>query len=488
MSKSKFGSLINLLHIILPAIVGIIGISYFIVSLMEGTRGKGVLMFIITFAWEGLIIGGVTYFVGFLATLLGFQIEEFYNKIAGKITGGVVLKSTKQNLIKFDFNSVISSLDKKYQSYRSSPVTSAIKEVMLDNSKQFDFLQEQVDETLIYVKNRTQYSAIPNNSNFKKAVASSDNIKDILSMTGKALNLQLKGKHTVDIHRATNNEAFLQPLQKLCHTKGLKLTYIDNEAWKCIEASIGIFEKLTADYYRIKKGSDGEQRVNEHLDLYKDVITNLENVFFEADGTTVEADNLVITEKGVFCIETKNYGNSKEAIEITKDGKWKRWKNGREVEMNNISSQHNRHIGIMQRVINQELKRKGIDIPYVNFEPIYCIANDEVEINNYSSEIAVLRPSSIYPYIRNHKSDIKLSSSIQSVIKEIVLNNKRSLKKYPVCDYRLAFNSNFNRVIEELEKKYANVQILEDYISLIEKNNKKVIIENTVNGKLINIK
>ncbi|KZL89845.1 hypothetical protein [Clostridium magnum] len=57
----------------------------------------------------------------------------------------------------------------------------------------------------------------------------------------------------------------------------------------------------------------------------------------------------------------------------------------------------------MQRLVNKQLQAKGISAPYVDYLPIFVIANDVVEIDNHSNELTILRTSSIYPYIANKR-------------------------------------------------------------------------------------
>lgn len=193
-------------------------------------------------------------------------------------------------------------------------------------------------------------------------------------------------------------------------------------------------EAFFSQFSRIKSGVEGEKRVNEELALFKDVIENLQNIRLEIEGTSVESDNILITENGIFSVEVKNFGeNGQYSIVIAKDGQWlKEYENGTREPMKNVTTQLNRHIGLKQRFLNDELKKKinEADLPYVNIYPLIVIANDKVMITN-NSDLPVIRASSIYHYVMNYNG-IKLDRKYWPAIKEIFKTHSLKPKAYPV--------------------------------------------------------
>ena len=105
-------------------------------------------------------------------------------------------------------------------------------------------------------------------------------------------------------------------------------------------------KELEADEGIMGAGLTGEKNVNKELDMYKDMFVNIPNVRFEVDGQTVESDNILISKKGIFTVEVKNFSpKGNYGLHITKDGQWlKVLENGRTEPMKDVASQMNRHI------------------------------------------------------------------------------------------------------------------------------------------------
>ena len=257
-------------------------------------------------------------------------------------------------------------------------------------------------------------------------------------------------------------------LNKFMAENNLSSDYGDN-ADKYISNLSSIHNEQKKQLFISQKGYIGEKRVSEHLNLYNDILVNLENVLFEAENTTVEADNIVVCDRGVFCIETKSYGRSGQTIEVSKDGKWSRYNGNCREEIANVSEQHNRHIGIMQRVVNKELKIRGVETEYVKFEPIYVIANDDIEIRNYSNEIKLLRTSNIYPYISRFQPDFRLSKELQKEIVDIINSKRAELIKYEIKDYRNCFKNQLQSFVNDIEKRKCYMHFEEEYLKAVEK-------------------
>jgi len=193
-------------------------------------------------------------------------------------------------------------------------------------------------------------------------------------------------------------------------------------------------EAFFSQFAIIKSGIEGEKRVNEELALFRDIIMNIPNVRLEIEGTSVESDNILITENGIFFVEVKNFGESgKYSIFIAKDGQWiKEYEDGTIEPMKNVSAQLNRHIGLKQRFLNNELNKRlnEPDLPYIYMYPLIVIANDKVIIKN-ESDLPVVRASSIYRYVSNFNG-MKLERKYWPVIKEIFESYNLKAKKYPI--------------------------------------------------------
>ena len=204
--------------------------------------------------------------------------------------------------------------------------------------------------------------------------------------------------------------------------------------------------------FRCEKGIEGERRVNKELELFSDNILNLQNIRLEQYGSSVECDNVLITDFGIFALEVKNIGdNSKNmTIIIHKDGQWEKQIGNKSYKMDNITLQHNRHIGIMQRFMNEKLTMYYGEHKYEYIKPIIVIANDNINIRNFSN-ITVIRRSNIYHSIVQGRQN-NYSSRFRDEIADIFRLNSKYAKKYPVRDIKRELRHN-NSVLENRLKQ-----------------------------------
>lgn len=219
-----------------------------------------------------------------------------------------------------------------------------------------------------------------------------------------------------------------------------------------IESITKELNELIKSSISAKKGTEGENRVFNHLNLYKDILYIEDNVRFYVEGQSVETDCLVICDKGIFALEVKNYGKDGELIKISKDGKWTRHFGKTVLPIKDVVEQNERHCAIKQRIINEALKQKGHNLPYIFVNSIIVIANDNVDIENQTNNV-ILRTSNIYNYIKNFNTDYTLSKEVQEEIINIIDQYRQPLLKYQVFKYEetiLAYFSNLLSVVDGL--------------------------------------
>jgi hypothetical protein len=235
--------------------------------------------------------------------------------------------------------------------------------------------------------------------------------------------------------------------------------------------AIKIASKAT---FNARVGLAGENVVDKEIDLYRDKILNLSSIRLEVEDTTVESDNIVLSDNGVFCIEVKNYGGNHRGskVVVTKDGLWHRYSaEGEEMEISDITSQIYRHIGITQRFVNEKLREKHGDISYVDFYPIIVFPNNSISIENHS-DLPILRVSHIYHHISTFDSK-GLDKRYREDISDILNDNNKGAKPYPVklCADKLLENYKkvyFKlKVLSEIEKKYNLEKIFQGEIYIV---------------------
>lgn len=346
------------------------------------------------------------------------------------------------------------------------------KEILVEADNQYDMAKEDVCEVERFLRSRIMESFVsfhnPDGSkvDWTKDENSIENLLDSIKEGNDVLvnNLGVYG----DIFNAGNISEFLTPLDGILSKINLDIKDINNNIPLQIDTFKDTLNEMYKQYRILDKGQAGEAKVNSHLELFKDVLTNMSNVRIELDNTSVETDNVVITDKGIYALEVKNYGKKGESIVISQDGQWKRYTGyGEEIPINNVLEQHNRHIAMLQRLINSELKNRGYDIDYIHIEPIIVIANDEVGIDN-RSDLKVLRASNVYNSIKNHYSSTKLSKEIQDEIINILNKHKKNMKAYPFISYKDELISQFQNIMCDVENNYAILHFYTAYIEYID--------------------
>lgn len=286
------------------------------------------------------------------------------------------------------------------------------------------------------------------------------------SDNGKEVEKQLFMKHGLDLdYLKQAREYRLKEFSQFMSS----LTYHDES-----------YNPIVIERKIIQAGVTGEKRLQEELELYNDVLTALYNVRLEVDGNSVESDAMVISPKGVFTLEAKNFSSSGSySIRVTKDGQWQKvWPNGNTEPMKDVVSQANRHVAFKQRFINQALRDKGFDTEYVPVQSIIVIANDNVMIDN-QSDTPIIRVSQIYSYIQRQSTT--LSNELINEITDLLKTNTLEAKRFPHRSYEKEVEQWLNFIIPTAEYAYraglAHKAFLEE-ITAHTKDNPSMVVHN----------
>lgn len=229
----------------------------------------------------------------------------------------------------------------------------------------------------------------------------------------------------------------------------------EHEKWDFINKKNDVLEEYKKEFFINKNGVTGEKRVNDELRMYSQGFINLENIRLVVDGESVETDNIVISEYGIFSIEVKNFSESGSySLKITKDGQWlKVFNNGEMKAMKDVWSQVNRHLFYKQRFLEQQVpKEMGISKDGMCIHPIVVIANDQIIIDN-QSDLPVFRASQIYRYMTNRKGNLLKPEEI-TYLTELFKKHTKESKSYPVLDY-----------VPDLNTRYEKIKLIRDYIN-----------------------
>lgn len=199
-------------------------------------------------------------------------------------------------------------------------------------------------------------------------------------------------------------------------------------------------DNFNYDLATTTKGCDGE---NKTINSLKAVSLNypvLHNVRLESSSAdlnySAETDTIVITDRAIFLIETKNYGGNGDIITVSNDGRWTLY-DGHKQKTRNLTNPYKQvsdHIFFIKKFFEEHNIK--IDLPIV---PIIAIANDDVDIKLETTDIMgkVLRADLIGTYILQYieSTPSKTTKKTMSLIDKVLKEEKLPPKQYKVIDY-----------------------------------------------------
>lgn len=254
--------------------------------------------------------------------------------------------------------------------------------------------------------------------------------------------------------------------------KDIKL-YIDNR-----------LSYLKNSYSSAEKGYNGELRVEKELDKYKDYIVNIPNkcfnfkyIDFMPDEYTMECDNILITQQGVFVIETKNNKEdsvyidertgkirNKCVLHIESDGRWvykdeSKYSDWYKVLKKTPVEQNRDHMLKLEKIINYHLGCDRFSENYIKVRGVIVMANNNLKIqNDLSNVIDVCRPDSIFETIMKYPKNPLFTEEKIERIKSIINSYREDVHKPVLYDF-----IDVNKELEDLEYKLKNMLSSKEY-------------------------
>lgn len=205
-----------------------------------------------------------------------------------------------------------------------------------------------------------------------------------------------------------------------------------------------VMDELDKELAISKKGLLGEQYIQGMLDKYCYKYKKIENVVLEVDdeqGKTVEIDAIIIGEHEVFVCEIKNYGKEGQTLGIRKDGIYSIFdKRGKILQTyeKSPSWQNIRQYQSLDKLLRTELPDWNIRVV-----PLVIIANNSVQIRNYSQH-NIIKPPELF-YFLEKDTDIHFKIEEREEI-------ERRIKKYimPERKFEVFDVSDLTRLVENL--------------------------------------
>lgn len=274
------------------------------------------------------------------------------------------------------------------------------------------------------------------------------------------------------VMNAEGANALLKQAEKYLENNGIDFPTEENLQRIHYQAGV-VLNDIDKDIAILQKGMAGEEYVNEQLRLYEGKYKVLQNIVLESvdsQGNTSEVDAYIITDRGLVVAEVKNYGNEKQRLHITNDGRWvmEDVYSGsilRRIDHSPVE-QNTRHCLAVERLLQQEFG-EDCNIPVI---PVIFIANNKVNINN-ESKSSVIRVSEFYTFINSIQNTASVSKEMQEKIENLLNEHNIGAQAFKVISRRMMMDS-----LEKIEKVFTgyvlyNNEVAEEY--------QKAVIRNT---------
>lgn len=211
----------------------------------------------------------------------------------------------------------------------------------------------------------------------------------------------------------------------------------------CIEEWVQYFyncliqyrQELCAELGKAAKGDNGEHNVASVLAKSEFDIYTVHNVVLDVsidEEKTNEIDTYVITPKGLFVLEVKNYGKAGTTLKITDTDKWDLVDNesGRVIKQEkNPQYQNARHAKATAMKVKELF---GKEVPIF---PLIVIGNNKVKLD-FQSEMPVKNIDNFMSYIKNIKSDEVLTSEDMFNLRRMLEQTDRGSNDFSTKSYR----------------------------------------------------
>ena len=145
------------------------------------------------------------------------------------------------------------------------------------------------------------------------------------------------------------------------------------------------------------KGAIGERKVNKILNNLSEEYITITDLLLKTEKGTTQIDHVVVSYKGIFVIETKNYegwifgsDNQKYWTQVLYKNKYKFY---------NPVWQNKGHINAIKKILNR------YDIPIYSI----IVFNDRCRLKKITSETPVIYMSNLKNYILNIRGEGRLS-------------------------------------------------------------------------------
>lgn len=184
------------------------------------------------------------------------------------------------------------------------------------------------------------------------------------------------------------------------------------------------------------KGKDGERIVAKTLEKISTNTKVINNIILNDNGKSRQIDHIIISEYGVFVIETKNYGGVIYGKELSEN--WKQYLNNKSFEFKNPIHQNYGHYQIVKKLLEEETDEIEPIVVFIKrcklkLETKSAVVYHDKLIELIKSRAKVLNEEKIEQIYK-----ILMDNRVQN--EETIKNHNYNVKKY--VEYKESIASN----------------------------------------------
>lgn len=392
--------------------------------------------------------------------IIGYSISWILTTIVLLLLIGVHCKSSNNGIYRFICNIRKKHIKAKYnkkEAHLNSVISNSLNNIVNDNRTIFDNIENTLNTESCAIPEEVMGDILEQNEMFKleyqEALSKQNNLSENAFNTYNELLRRKEIKHLSKI----DNDIFNN-----LNSISRKYNSISNEF-------SNIVDSIKHDLNRVSKGINGEITVSKELKMFEHRYKILSNLLVEVEGKTAETDFMIISNRGIFAIEVKNYGRKGDNLIIEDDGIWTIEKQNGDIQsLKSPVAQNNWHCSINEILLNKELQKKGISLDGLEINTIIVIANDDITLTNKGHN-TVIRASEIVNTIQRYPINNELTATLQDTICCIFEENNRPAKKYPYINRLPALNSKYNKLNELNELMTTLIPILNTILDRVNK-------------------
>lgn len=226
------------------------------------------------------------------------------------------------------------------------------------------------------------------------------------------------------------------------------------------------------------KGTNGENLVQKYFSMFSEKYPSRTNVLLPIEdefAKSSELDSIIITPKGIFVCEIKNWGNEKESLYIAPDDSWYIVKNKKRERIKNPFEQNIRHVLALEKYLRQN----GISCKLI---PLVVIADNKTSVVNENRK-PVIKSAAVYEYIENQPIAKTVDAEKQKQILALIDSLDVEENTFPCMDFSSVFeefdeaiNKAFTIREKEVKLEKELLEKCKEMVSRYEKRNYPIII------------